>query len=118
MTSRAFRISIAVLAFLLSGIAQAPDAAGVAAERGVTAAQRKLIRVGPQHSLTRIAEAAKIARDGDVVAIESGDYVMDVAAWRQSNLTIRAERCCARLIAAGKSAEGKAIWVVKGDNIL
>lgn len=47
--------------------------------------------------------------------IDSGVYRGDVAVWRQNHLTLRgigAGR--ARLQAAGRSAEGKAIWVIKG----
>lgn len=75
-------------------------------------------RVGPAHPLKRIAEAAALARDGDTVVIEPGDYPGDVATWAQSNLTIRAAKCCARITAEGKSAEKKAIWVFKGDRIV
>ena len=77
----------------------------------------RVIRVGPQRTVKRIADAARIARDGDIVEIEAGDYPMDVASWPQSGLTIRGVGGRARLDAAGASAEGKAIWVLKGDNV-
>jgi hypothetical protein len=76
------------------------------------------IEVGPGHPISRISEAARIARDGDVVVIEPGIYAADVASWPQHNLTLRASRCCARLYADGRSAEGKAIWVLKGSSVL
>jgi hypothetical protein len=50
--------------------------------------------------------------------VEAGVYAGDVASWRQNNLTIRAVGGRARLIQTGGSAEGKAIWVIKGDNVL
>ena len=70
-------------------------------------------RVGPQGPLLRIADAARLAKDGDVVEIEAGDYRGDVALWNQSKLTIRGINGAARLYADGQSAEGKAIWVIR-----
>jgi hypothetical protein len=78
----------------------------------------QLIRVGPQHAVKRIADAARQARDGAEVVIEPGDYAGDVATWTQNRLSLRAERCCVRLFARGRSAEGKAIWVIKGDDVV
>lgn len=68
--------------------------------------------------LTRVADAARNARDGDVVEIDAGDYVDDVASWPQNDLTIRAVGGQARMISRGKSAEGKAIFVIKGNNVV
>lgn len=85
----------------------------------------RVLRVGPQGTITRIAEAARLARDGDIVEIEPGDYVGDVAVWRQERLTIRSARDSrrtdppgadappVRLLAAGRAAEAKAIWVIR-----
>ncbi|WP_326540137.1 hypothetical protein [Pseudorhodoferax sp.] len=70
-------------------------------------------RVGPGEKLTRIADAARLAKDGDIVEIQAGDYHGDVATWRQQRLTIRGVGGAARLFAAGRSAEGKAIWVIR-----
>lgn len=70
-------------------------------------------RVGPGGPLTRIADAARRAKDGDVVEIEAGDYHGDVTSWPQRRLTIRGVHGAARLFAAGRVAEGKAIWVFK-----
>ena len=54
-----------------------------------------------------------MARAGDVVEIEAGDYHGDVAVWEQSSITIRGVNGAARLFADGRSAEGKAIWVIR-----
>lgn len=78
----------------------------------------EVIRVGPRNTLTRIADAARIARDGDIVEIEAGDYISDVASWPQNNLTVRAISGRVRIVANGSSAEDKAIWVVKGTGFL
>jgi hypothetical protein len=70
-------------------------------------------RVGPNGPLIRISEAVQQAQDGDVVEIEAGDYHGEVAVWTQKRLTIRGVNGAARLYAEGKSAEGKAIWVIR-----
>ncbi len=70
-------------------------------------------RVGPNGPITRISEVARLARAGDHVEIEAGDYRQDVAVWEQSKLTIRGVNGAARLFADGRSAEGKAIWVIR-----
>lgn len=76
----------------------------------------RIWRVGPGGPVFSISEAARLARSGDVVEIEAGDYRGDVAVWRQSKLTIRGVNGNARLFADGRSAERKAIWVIRqGD---
>jgi len=80
-------------------------------------ASPRLIRVGPHQPLTRVAAAARIANSGDVIEVDAGEYVDDSASWPQSNLTIRATGGRARMIQHGPGAEGKAIWVFKGDNV-
>lgn len=87
----------------------------------VAPAGGRLLRVGPRQALATIAAAAAIARDGDTIEIEAGDYLGDVAVWKQDRLTLRGvlgkngER--PRLIASGASAEKKAIWVMRGGAI-
>ncbi len=82
-----------------------------------TEAGGQLLFVGPSRSLTRPSEAAAVARDGVVVEIDAAVYLGDVAVWRQNGLTLRGSRNGrAHLMAAGRAAEGKAIWVVMGDN--
>lgn len=73
------------------------------------------LQVGPG-GLATIAEAARLAQDGDVVEIFAGTYRGDVAVWRQRRLTIRGVGGLAELLADGQSAEDKAIWVIRdGD---
>jgi hypothetical protein len=76
-----------------------------------------VIKVGPNHGIRTIATAASLAKDGDTVEIEAGDYTGDVTVWKQDNLVIRGVGGRPRLMAAGTSAEGKAIWVVRGGRI-
>lgn len=77
----------------------------------------RLLRVGPNQPTHTIGAAAKLAQDGDIIEIEAGEYVADVAVWKQNDLVIRAPGGRARLVAAGANAENKAIWVVRGGRI-
>jgi len=75
--------------------------------------------VGPKAALTRIADAAKVAKDGDVVEILPGEYRGDVAVWLQKRLTIRGVGRTPVLSADLRSAERKAIWVIRdGDFVV
>ena len=85
--------------------------------RAVAQGRRHLWHVGPNRELRTIAEAAKHARDGDIVEVDAGDYRRDSAVWTQDRLSIRAMGGRVRLLAEGGSAEGKAIWVVRGGDI-
>ena len=75
------------------------------------------LTVGVGQPITRIAEAARVARDGDVIEITAGDYRGDVAIWRQQRLTIRGVGGTPVLHAEGRIAEGKAIWVIRNGDI-
>jgi hypothetical protein len=77
----------------------------------------RVLRVGSKQSLQTVAAAAAVARDGDMIEVEAGDYLADVAVWKQNNLTIRGTGGRPRLIASGASAENKAIWVVRGGTV-
>lgn len=76
------------------------------------------LRVGPNESIRSVAEAARLARDGDVVEIVAANYNGDVAVWSQAHLTIRGVGGRPVLSAEGQSAEGKGIWVVRGVDVL
>ena len=72
-----------------------------------------ILRVGPGERITRIADAATLAQEGDVIEIMPGEYRGDVAVWLQKSLTIRGIGARPVLVADGKHAEGKAIWVIR-----
>lgn len=76
----------------------------------------RILRVGPMEPIRSIADAARLARDGDIVEIQAGEYHGDVALWNQRRLAIRGVGGNARLFADGKSAEGKAIWVIRNGD--
>lgn len=73
--------------------------------------------VGPGEKISSITEAAKQARDGDVIEIRPGVYRGQPAVWTQNNLVIRGAGERPVMLADGKSAEGKAIWVVRGGKL-
>lgn len=74
--------------------------------------------VGPGEKVTTITEAARLAKDGDVVEIRPGVYRGQPAVWTQKDLIIRGTGGSRPvMVADGKSAEGKAIWVVRGGKV-
>jgi hypothetical protein len=75
------------------------------------------LRVGPLQTIKSLEAAARVAKNGDTVEIEAGIYLGDVSVWTQSDITIRGVNGRAVLDAAGKSAQGKAILVMKGDRV-
>ena len=77
----------------------------------------RVLLVGPGKFYEKPSDAAKVASDGDVVDISAGTYKGDVAVWRQNNLTIRGTGGPVEIKADGRSAGGKAIWVLAGDNV-
>ncbi|HNA28448.1 MAG TPA: hypothetical protein PK437_00215 [Thiobacillaceae bacterium] len=78
-------------------------------------AEARVIRVGPGGDFTLPSQAAAAAVDGDIVEIQAGAYPGDAAVWRANGLTLRGVgEGRARLLSRGATAEGKAIWVIKG----
>ena len=75
-----------------------------------------VLRVGAKRDLKRPSAAAQIARDGDIIELDAGIYDGDAVVWRQNRLTIRGLGGRAHLRANGAHAEGKAIWVIKGND--
>lgn len=80
-------------------------------------ASAEVIKVGPQREIRYLSVAAKVAKDGDIIEVDAGEYPRDVAVWTQHRLTLRAVGGRVRLLAEGAVAEGKAIWVVRGGAI-
>lgn len=77
----------------------------------------RVLRVSAVDPLLSLSATARAARDGDTIEVEPGDYLGDVAVWPQSDLTVRGVGERPRLIANGNSAEGKAIFVIKGNRV-
>ena len=80
-------------------------------------AHAETLRVGPNLALKAPSDAAEIAKDGDVIEIETGSYPDDSTIWRAGNLTIRGVGEGRVQLPAGRElAQDKAIWVIKGDD--
>jgi hypothetical protein len=75
-----------------------------------------VLSVGPGETYALPSQAAAVAHDGDDVQIDAGLYQGDVAVWRANNLTLEGVGGLAHLDANGRSAQGKAIWVIQGAN--
>lgn len=73
------------------------------------------LQVGPRRAVKSLAAAARQAKDGMLIEVDAGDYVADVASWRQHELTLRAVGGRVRLIANGAHAQGKGIFVMSGQ---
>jgi hypothetical protein len=113
MTARQTFTVVSVLAFFSTLFSpQAVDAG-----EHLTKNHGQLIQVGPQRAIKTLADASKIAVNGDTVEVDAGDYVRDVAVWTQDDLSLKAAGGRVRLIAGGASAEAKAIWVIRGGKI-
>jgi Right handed beta helix region len=117
MFAATFTLLIASLPFLPASAQSTALSQGQIGNGGGLTTPR-VIQVGPNRALTGIAQAALAAKSGDVVEVDAGEYAGGVATWPQSNLTLRAVGGRARITQKGKAAEGKAIWVIKGDNVL
>ena len=96
------------------GIGQPGVCALLIALGGPGAAAAEVLLVGPDRSLKAPSDAAAIAKDGDVVRIDPGEYV-DCAIWRASGLVLEAPAGAAHV--RDQACSGKAIWVIAGDDV-
>lgn len=116
MKKKSFLILFA--AFSISMLVGDDRSMGVSAPMVETSSRTpEVLRVGPGMSYLTPSVAARVAKDGDVIEVIAGTYPGDVASWPQNNLTIRGIYGRARILANGNSAEGKGIWVIKGNNV-
>lgn len=76
----------------------------------------RFLHVGPSAEYATPSAAAAVARDGDTIEIASGDYRGDVAVWNASRLRIIGAEPRPHIRAEGRNAQGKAIWVIRGDD--
>jgi hypothetical protein len=100
----ATRLSLAATALVMGAAIAAPASA---ATRSVGAGQ----------AYATPCKAFAAAAAGDLIEIQAGTYTGDVCTIAQSNLTVRGVNGRPKINAGGKSAGGKAIWVVGGNNI-
>lgn len=78
--------------------------------------------VGPPGQGPGFAQVLREAQDGDLIDVLPGDYRGDVAVIHQRRLTVRGRSGPGGqrpvFHAAGQSAEGKAIWVIRQGEVL
>jgi len=79
-----------------------------------SAAQARVLEVGPSRALHAPSDAAAIAQSGDVVRIDAGDY-RDCATWRPDGLVIEAVGGPARI--DGSTCVRTAIWQILGSHV-
>lgn len=77
----------------------------------------RTLRVGPSAEYATPSAAAAAAREGDTIEIASGEYRGDVAVWTANRLRIVGADPRPHVRAEGRDAQGKGIWVIKGDDI-
>jgi hypothetical protein len=82
------------------------------------AAAGRTLEVGAGKAYAKPSDAAAIVVDGDTIKIAAANYVGDVATWSANNLAICGVGGRARLFANGMNAGGKAIWVIRGNDVL
>jgi hypothetical protein len=109
---RALLVGLAAL-FAVSGSLEARPGMPQYATR---TAQPRVLSVGPGQDFPTPSLAARAARDGDTVEIAAGSYEGDVAIWSRNDLTLRGVGGMAHLDAKGAAAQGKAIWIIRGNN--
>jgi hypothetical protein len=97
---------------------QEAAANALASTAASTAKDRRVLKVGPAQSLRRPSDAARVAQDNDIVEIEAGRYVGDVAVWAQNGLLLRGVNGRAHLDSQGRTAQEQGIWVIRGNDIV
>jgi len=83
------------------------------------AAAARVLHVGPRQQFAKPCQAIARARAGDTIQIDARgnpSYRGDVCAWSINRLTIVGVHGRAHIDAAGANSEGKAIWVIAGND--
>ena len=109
--------ALAVLVVVVSLLAEPVASVTPVAPETSVASQAQRIEVGPSREVKSLAAAAILARDGAVIEVDAGDYRGDTAVWTQNDISVRAVGGRVRLLADGRSAEGKGIWVMRGNRV-
>ncbi len=94
-----------------------PEAELSMQKRWGDAAPKATMRVGSGEKISTLTEAARLARDGEVIEIRPGNYRGQPVVWTQDNLLIRGVGERPVMLADGRSAEDKATWVVRGGHV-
>lgn len=103
-------------------IRRSPEGKLIAVPESESAAKKPVhskatMLVGPGEKIATITEAARLAKDGEIIEIRSGIYVGQPVVWTQHDLLIRGLGERPVMLADGKNAEGKGLWVVRGGKL-
>jgi hypothetical protein len=79
-------------------------------------AQARTLEVGETKDFKVPSAAAVIAKDGDHVMIDPGEY-FDCAVWKANKLVVEGVGDAAKVIVTDKACQGKALFVTVGDGI-
>lgn len=78
----------------------------------------RIIAVGPSRQYKKPSDVTELAKPGDIVEIDPGDYYSDTARWHTDNLTLRGKGGTVHLHGEGTSLiDGKAIWLIQASNV-
>ena len=99
------RITLAVSALVVGAAIAAPASAAT-------------LSVGAGKTYATPCKAFAAAQPGDIIDIYAATYTGDVCGITKSNLTIRGVNGRPKINAGGKNSQGKAIWVVSGNDIV
>ena len=79
--------------------------------------QAATLAVGPGKAFSRPCAAIAAAAAGDTIEIDArGEYKGDVCTWSTDRLTLRGINGRAKIDAAGRASQAKAIWVIRGSD--
>jgi Right handed beta helix region len=96
-----------------------PSIAAALSVATAPAAQARVLHVGPGQQYRKPCQAIAAARPGDEIQIDARGnrlYRGDVCGWSTNHLTIVGVHGRAHIDAEGQSSEGKAIWVIAGND--
>jgi uncharacterized protein YjdB len=82
----------------------------------IVANSGSLLQVGPTRTYKTPCSAIAAAKGGETIEIDAATYTGDVCVISKPGLTLRGVGGRPKLDAGGKSAEGKAIWVIRAAN--
>ncbi|MBN1559661.1 right-handed parallel beta-helix repeat-containing protein [candidate division KSB1 bacterium] len=78
----------------------------------------KTYQVGANRTYKMPSQVSTLVAKGDTVEIDAGLYTGDVASWYANDLTIKGIGGKAHMKVNGQHAEGKGIWIIKGDKVV
>ena len=117
-SSLRFAMAAVVLCWVSSALHAAPLQSAHQGTESDAMVKRAVIQVGPSRAIKTLGEASQRAKPGDVIEVDAGRYLGDTAVWTRSHLLLRAVGGRVTMVADGKAAEGKGIWVVRAENMV